>query len=164
MGLPAGSTILGVKNLSGPQITKLSEGVVAEEGTIQRLKDIRQYTSIYQDMFKAGKIKLSTSSDGKLRILAGFIPTTEDEKKAAAAWQESAEYMNMYRSALNAAGYRSIPSYDNMLALRGQLWQDKTILNKTLDDSINFMQNRLDADKHLLGQTKPEDVKDANPY
>ena len=144
---------------------KYQEGITAIEGTVERLKDIRQYTSLYQDMLKAGKIKLSTSPDGKSRILAGFIPSTEEEKKAAAAWQESAEYMNTFRQILNASGFRSIPAYDNMLALRGQLWQDKTILNKTLDDSIAFMNKEIETRKKLIGSTTSGDSNaPTNPY
>src|SRR6266481_3247878 len=159
LGLPKGSTIISPKALSTAQVAKFEEGITAMEGTIDRLKELRANTDIYSDMYSAGKVKLSTDPRTGKRILAGFIPSTDEEKRAAASWQESAEYMNSFRQALNAQGFRSIPAYDNMLALRGQLWQDKVILNKTLDDSISFMQKEIGTKKKLLGQAPTVDER-----
>lgn len=165
LGLPPGSTVISAKMLSPAQVAKYKDGITAIEGTVERLKDIRQYTDIYQNMMKAGKIKLVTSPNGTSRMLGGFVPSTEDEKKAAAAWQESAEYMNTFRQALSAQGFRSIPAYDNMLALRGQLWQDKTILNKTLDDSISFLNKELETKRKLVDDTTKDTTNaPTNPY
>src|SRR6266481_6437507 len=159
LGLPKGSTIISPKALSTAQVAKFEEGITAMEGTIDRLKELRANTDIYSDMYSAGKVKLSTDPRTGKRILAGFIPSTDEEKRAAASWQESAEYMNSFRQALNAQGFRSIPAYDNMLALRGQLWQDKVLLNKTLDDSISFMQKEIGTKKKLLGQAPTVDER-----
>jgi hypothetical protein len=168
LGLPANAQIISgtSKALNPIQADKLQTDITGDEAVIERLKDIRQYTGIYQNMLKAGKVSLVTAPDGKSRILGGFIPSTEEEKKATAAWQESAEYMNKFRQALSAQGFRSIPAYDNMLALRGQLWQDKEIMNKTLDDSISLMQKFVNGKKKLLGKAAStgDSNAPANPY
>jgi hypothetical protein len=158
LGLPPGTQIIAPKALSTAQVEKMQEQVTALEGTITRLKDLRQYTDIYSDMVNAGKVKLALDPKTGKRILGSFIPSTDREKLAAAAWQESAEYMNLFRQNLAAQGFRSIPSYDNMLNLRGQLFQDKKILDKSIDDSLDFLKKNVATKNKLLGAATTKDA------
>lgn len=151
MGLPRGSVIMSPKALTPAQIDKIKDNVQALDATVERLKDLRQYTDLYQSMIAGGRVKLVNDPRTGQRIIGSFLPATDEEKKAASAWGQSAEYMNTIRQTLNAQGFRSIPAYDNMLALRGQIWQDKVTLNKTLDDSIKMLTDRSNLMKQQPG-------------